>query len=436
VRFCNFLPEKVSKYKNICDHGPMAIFKRVSVAVVGCLLACLALMAVRQPADAATATHSEKLLFDGGGGEVLNGITYHSFRIPSLVRTNANTLLAFAEGRATSNVDWGNINLVYKRSTDQGATWSALSEVVGAGQGTWGNPTAVVDSSTGTIWVFMSWNPAGYSLTGADGTIPITEWDQRKVYVSNSTDDGLSWSTPVDMTATLKPRTLANGATWAWDAVGPGVGIQTSSGRLVIPAMYRNIYSDDHGVTWQVQRITTTDGAYQEKTGEGTVLQLTDGQLMRNDRALGSVWLTAKRRWVARGTIESGFSAFAPDDTLLDPAAQGSIMRYNTESPARIVFLNSASTDTRTKMTVRISRDEGQTWPVYRRLSDAPLPAWSELGSGSVAEGGYSSIAKTADYNVGALVEVNEDTVDSDNSHRTIVFRKFNLPWMLNGATE
>ncbi|MEV4628107.1 sialidase family protein [Micromonospora sp. NPDC049523] len=414
----------------------MTRLKRTSLVLIGALLAGVAAQAVARPADAAAAVHSERLLFDGGGGEVLNGITYHSFRIPSLVRTRANTLLAFAEGRASDNRDWGNINLVYKRSTDNGGTWSGLREVVGAGQGTWGNPTAVVDQSNGKIWLFMSWNPAGYSQNGDDGTTRITAWDHRKVYVSSSTDDGVSWSDPADLTATLKPRTFGNGATWAWDAIGPGVGIQTTGGRLVVPALYRNIYSDDHGLTWKVQRLTTTGGAAQEGTSEGTVLELTDGRLMRNDRAVSSVWESAKRRWVSRGTIESGFSAYAPDNTLLDPRAQGSIMRYNLDSPTRIVFLNSASTETRTKMTVRISYDEGRTWPIFRRLADAPLPAWAGLGSGSVAEGGYSSMTKTADYTVGALVEVNENTGNSDTSHRTIVFRKFNLPWMLNGATE
>lgn len=53
---------------------------------------------------------------------------------------------------------------------------------MGAGAGTWGNPTAVVDSSNNKIWVFMSWNPAGYSLTDEGGTIRITKWEHRKVY--------------------------------------------------------------------------------------------------------------------------------------------------------------------------------------------------------------------------------------------------------------
>ena len=40
-------------------------------------------------------------------------------------------------------------------------------------------------------------------------------------------------------------------------------------------------------------------------------------------------------------------------------------------------------------------------------------------------------MAKTADKAVGALVEVNEDTTDAD-SHRSIVFRKVNLPWIIS----
>lgn len=388
----------------------------------------LATLTVVGPAGAAAQSHSEKLLFDGAG-ESLNGITYHSFRIPSLVRTKSNTLLAFAEGRASANRDWGNINLVYKRSTDNGVTWSGLREVVGVGAGTWGNPTAVVDQTTGRIFLFMNWNPAGYSQLGEDGTTRITAWEHRRTYLASSGDDGHTWSEPVDMTAALKPRTLADGRVWAWDAVGPGVGIQTTTGRLVVPATHRNFYSDDHGATWKVQRIA-------EGTGEATILELSNGQLMRNDRATSAVRTTAKRRWVSRGTIESGFGAFAPDDTLLDPPAQASLLRYNTDSPTRILFLNSASTVTRTKMRVRISYDEARTWRFSRPLSDAPLPDWPALGNGSVAEGGYSSMAKTADFHVGALVEVNEDTGSNDTSHRSIVFRKFNLPWMLDGATE
>lgn len=368
--------------------------------------------AERKAETEATQTHTYVKIFDGG----TDG--YHSFRIPSIVRTNANTLLAFVEGRMSANKDYGNINVEYKRSTDNGSTWSSMMEVVGAGQGTWGNPTSVVDRNTGRIWVFMSWNSATKNQGGTDGYDKIDTWGDRKVYYSYSDDDGLSFSTPTDMTSTLLP------ANYKWDAMGPGVGIQTTNGTLVIPAIGRNIYSTDHGVTWQYKLIPGG-------TSEGTIVELNDGRLMRNDRATSSVWETGKRRWVSRGTIAGTFSTFAPDDVLLDPACEGSIVRY-TGSPDRIMVLNSASTETRCKMRVRISYDGGVTWPISRKIYD-----WlTDAEAFSQGKGGYSSMVKTADYTIGALIEVNENTGDSGNSHRSIEFHKFNLPWMVDGATE
>lgn len=390
------------------------------------LLPLVVLVIVPTPASAAE-SHSERILFDGGGSESLNGITYHSFRIPSLVRTTEDTLIAFVEGRAESNADFGNINLLYKRSTDNGATWSALSEVIGSGQGTWGNPTAVVDRSNNKIWVFMNYQPVGGD--------PANSWDDRQVWVSSSTNDGVSFSSPVNMSATLKPKTTASGASWNWDAIGPGVGIQTTvnhPGRLIIPALHRNIYSDDHGTTWKMSALKTTAGVAMEQTSEGTILELADGTLYRNDRPTSPTWDTAKRRWVARGTIESGFTAFSAASCLLDPASEGSVMRYNADAPARLAFMNSASTETRTKMRIRMSETEGDSWGYSRPLSDAPLAGESS----TYREGGYSSIVKTADYHVGALVEVNENTASSSTSHRSIAFRKMNLPWIQGGATD
>ena len=235
-----------------------------------------------------------------------------------------------------------------------------------------------------------------------------------------SDDDGASWGGPVDMTQHLVPED------YAWDAVGPGIGIQTmvgpGAGRLVIPAIGRNIYSDDNGRSWRYQRIHA-------RTSEGTIVELANGVLMRNDRAVRSLWKQHRRRMVSFGSIDAeSWSPWIPHAILLDPASQGSVLRYTSANPSRILFLNSASTKTRTTMRVRISYDEGLSWPIQRRL---PEPTWAPR-----ALGGYSSMVKSADSMVGALVEVNDDRGDTPNSHRSIVFQKFNLPWILDGTPE
>ncbi|KAF9445744.1 glycoside hydrolase family 33 protein [Macrolepiota fuliginosa MF-IS2] len=379
------------------------------------------------------------MLFKGNHVEGLNGITYHTFRIPAVVRTNAGTLLTFAEGRAKSNKDYGNINVMYKRGSNNGQTtgdWSTLMQAASIGDDTIGNPTPVVDRQTGTIWLFMSWNSANMSQSGGanpDTGLPttrITQWGQRRVYVLRSDDDGITFkgmdgsSNPTDMTATLTPKTRADGSAWAWDAVGPGAGLYTSDGVVIIPAQFRNIYSKDHGKTWQVQKLP-------ESAGEATVTELDDGSLYRNDRANSTTWSAAERRWVSRGSIDGGFSAYKPDDQLLDPENEASVLFYNNaepDAPTRTIFLNSASTVARTKMRFRISYDNANTWLMSRPLSDFTLP------SGSGTEGGYSSMVKTADNNIGAMVETNLDISNNDVSARGILWHKLNLGWILHGC--
>lgn len=356
-------------------------------------------------------------LFDGDD----NGV-YHSFRIPSIVTAKNGNLIAFAEGRKNGNEDYGDINLVYKISTDNGLNWSSLMTVVGIGPGTWGNPTAVVDKTSGRVCLFMSWNSGTKNQFGNDGYDPIDTHGDRRVYYSYSDDHGLTWSEPENLTSTLLPP----GA--IWDAMGPGVGIQKlkspNIGRLIIPAINRNIYSDDGGVTWQ--RLNVPAGS----TSEGTVTELSSGWVMRNDRAISSVWNSGKRRYVSRGS-STGFSSFVPDNTLLDPKCQASTLRYNFDAPDRILFLNPASTTNRCKMRVRISYDDGYTWPISRAI----YPNLTPQETCDMGFGGYSSMTKTADYRVGALIEINEDKYDSDGN-RSIEFHKFNLAWILNGQSE
>ena len=363
--------------------------------------------------------HHHLVLF-AGGERSLDGVKYQSFRIPSLVRTPNGALVAFAEGRVHSSVDYGDIDLVYKRSSDGGRTWSALRSVVRSGTGTWGNPTAVVDDRTGWIWLFMSWNPPDKSLTGEGRTKRITRWGDRRVYLASSGDSGLTWTAPRNLTRTLVPRG------YTWDAVGPGVGIQTRSGpkpgRLVVPALGRNIYSDNHGRSWKYQRIP-------RGTSEGAIVEMQDGTLVRNDRGVSPTWRRAPRRWVSRGSIEEGFSRFQPDYTLVDARVQGSILRF-PGGRSRILFLNPASTTQRCRMRIRISYDDGHTWPIGRALHDGPdAPSSCEQD-----KGGYSSLTAISPTKIGALVEINDKS--RALQRRSIEFHAVNLGWLLQGRPE
>ncbi|WP_211330071.1 sialidase family protein [Deminuibacter soli] len=359
--------------------------------------------------------HNSALLFDGGTG------IYHSFRIPSIIKTNNGTLIAFAEGRRWSPADFGDINVVFKRSLDNGNTWSDLGEVAASGAGTWGNPTAVYDwqaGPNGRVWLFMSWNDENKTSFSS-----IKAWGDRRVFSSYSDDHGEHWSVPQDMTSALLPPG------YTWDAMGPGIGIQTvasHAGRLIIPAFGRNIYSDDHGASWHYQLLPGG-------TDESTIVELLDGSLLRNDRPGTTEWNTAKRRRKSVGSIENGFAAWAVDNALIDPKCEASVIRYNTDAPARLIFLNPNNESKRCNMTVRISYDEGNTWARSRSIYDWNTCDYTPI---TIAKGGYSSMIKTADYAVAALIEINEDVHNSSTSNKSVEFHKFNLAWILNGAGE
>ncbi|GAB2629257.1 hypothetical protein GCM10027168_71180 [Streptomyces capparidis] len=406
----------------------MMAFGAAAPLVVGSAGAASA--AVEDPAKSAPQSHRAFPLFRSANmtspDRLPSGVGFHSFRIPAVVTTSTGRILAFAEGRRHNNRDYGDINLVCKRTrttSDHGADpadWEPLREVAGSGNGTWGNPTPVVDGNT--VLLFMSWNAADRSQYGndllPDGSrtkkVDSTEAGRRRLYLTRSTDDGNTWSTPQDMTSLLVP------AGRAWDAVGPGNGIRMRSGELVVPALGRNIVGrgTTGNRTWSYQPLS---GAGEE----GTIAQTPNGNLYRNDRPL-----TGTNRWVARGTL-SGFGAFSPDSGLIDPRCQGSVLSYNIDAPARTIFMNSASVESRRAMRVRISYDaDARTYTQSRDLADARI-------SGVGHEGGYSSMTKTADYHIGALVETdffNDET--GPGSYRAIVWRRFNLSWILNGPNN
>lgn len=316
---------------------------------------------------------------------------YHSFRIPALIMSTKGTLLAFAEGRKNNLSDSGNIDLVLKRSLDNGKTWSKLSVLWNDGENTCGNPCPVVDQSTGRIWLPLTWNH------GKDHEKQIkdkTSRDTRRVYMSYSDDDGVTWKTPYEITkSTKKPE-------WTWYATGPGNGIQLTrgahKGRLVIPCDHNvtldgkvvrrshAIYSDDHGKSWLLSQ------PIGEKTNECAVVELADGRLLMNMRSYHG---KNQRAIAVSKDGGSTWSNVSLDPALIEPVCQASLIRVrfpHSEKPGQILFSNPASKK-REKMTVRLSEDEGKTWSSSRLV----MP-------GSAA---YSCLAVLTDGNIGLLYE-------------------------------
>jgi sialidase-1 len=236
---------------------------------------------------------------------------YHSYRIPALVAAPDGSLLAFAEGRKQNAGDpgRGDIDLVCRRSTDGGATWSALQVLDDPGQN-WSasNPVPVVDRDTKRVWlVYNRWEPGHGTQSSRPGTTNNQTWARW------SGDNGVTWSAAIDLT-----RAARDFERWGAMFTGPGGGIQTRSGRLVIPAAAKIadgpglamrayvVYSDDHGKTWQ-------RGALVEShTDENQIVQLPGGDLLMDARQ-GS----GGRRWVMRSRDGgAAWSAPQPGETV------------------------------------------------------------------------------------------------------------------------
>lgn len=318
-------------------------------------------------------SESEQTIFQSG----TEG--YDTFRIPALIVSSNGTLLAFAEGRKNSQSDAGDIDLVLKRSQDNGATWSDLQIIRDDEENTCGNPAPVVDKATGTIFLLSTWN------LGADRESQIidqTSQDTRRVFIMQSDNEGRTWSEPQEITQKVKK------ADWTWYATGPGSGIQIEHAvykdRLVIPCDHIKadtkhyyshiIYSDDHGSSWHLGGSTP-----EHQVNECQVVELTDGTLLLNMRNYDR---SKRMRQIA--TSQDGgitWSGQRFDTTLVEPICQASIRRYSwpgENSKNVILFANPAHPEKRINMTVRAGFDDGLTWPLKHTLFDGPS-AYSDL---------------------------------------------------------
>ncbi|MEN6453907.1 MAG: sialidase family protein [Prolixibacteraceae bacterium] len=351
------------------------------------IIGCLSLPA----AGKNTHTH-DQLLWKSGEG------SYKGYRIPSVIVSKRGTVLAFAEGR-NSGGDNGDIDVVIRRSADDGKTWEPETVVWSEGLNSCGNPCPVVDEETGRIWLWMTWN------SGGDFEAEIIQKKSqfsRLPFVCYSDDDGLTWSKPVDMSESCRDQS------WGWYATGPGFGIQIKSGkykgRLVIPANHsyddpsRSIgfgpfgygchvlISDDHGKSWR--RSTSI----RPGCNESQVTELNDGTLLMNMRSYNNKFSRAISISTDGGET---WGEINHDYQLVESRCQASILDYGKYKGKHChIFSNPAVPVGRTHMTIRISRDDCHTWLHSKLLYDGPSA--------------YSCLVRLANGNIGILFETGE----------------------------
>lgn len=313
-----------------------------------------------------------------------------SFRIPAFCTTNAGTLIAAYDIRYDTSTDLQNdIDVGFRRSTDGGKTWSPLAlcmdmgiwgyeSQVAAGTKTLkeanqlngiGDPCLLVDKTTGDIFCFGLWahgkNTSTRSLAFAgSGYSPD---DVPQLMMVKSSDDGLTWSEPINLTRQVKE--------YDWRVVfqGPGNGITMSDGTLVIANQHQKttsslhagvMYSKDHGLTWHMHKEAHS------VTSESCVVELEPGKLLLSMRDETN---SHARRAYTTTDLGRTWTAHASNGQMIEPTCEASMIKIaaadNVTGQELILFSNPNSTSGRNHMTIQASTDKAVTWP-YKVLFD------------------------------------------------------------------
>ncbi len=351
----------------------------------------------------------------------MNGVAL--YRIPGIVCTTKGTLLAYCEARRNSKADWGEIEVHLRRSTDGGATWSDASAIAhlgpriegnpkkkndeGAREQTVNNPVAIVDRQSGRVELLYCVNYA-------------------RCFSIRSSDDGVTWSKPVEITITFEP--FRKYYDWKVIATGPGHGVQLSSGRLVVPiwlaygkdgdhapSAAATIYSDDHGDSWQAGELVFPNTETLVNPNETMIATLSTGGAMLVNRNHSK----ACRKLISTSENgASGWSAPTIHPELWEPICMASIVAYPAK-PGIMIFSNPhslafdkdgkeipAGRGKRENLSIKVSYNDGKTWPVNKTLEKGPSA--------------YSDLAVLPDGNIVCLFEGKD----------TITVAKFNLAWL------
>ena len=331
----------------------------------------------------------------------------HTFRIPGIARTLNGTLLAVYDMRYNSRRDLqGHMDIGLSRSTDGGKTWEAPRPIMDMGtfgglgedQNGCSDPNILVNRHTGEIFVAAVWTygkPGTHQWRG-NGSEPGHDITKSTQFIMvRSSDDGITWTKPDNWTTRLK------NPEWHLFAPAPGNGITMSDGTLVMPTQGRDaeglpfsnlMWSRDHGKSW------TLGTHARSNTTECAVVELSDGTLMLNMRdnrnRTNKSDTNGRAVSVTRDLGKTWTKHISDHGALPEPVCMASLISHTLADGKRVLFFSNPNSKTkRERMTVRVSLDDGKTWPSDRKI------LLDEKG------GAYSSLVMVDEKTLGILYE-------------------------------
>lgn len=357
---------------------------------------------------------ARKLLFAPGD---YNSVAY---RIPVIITSWDGSLVAITDKRKYNQSDIPeDIDIVVRRSTDNGNTWSEpVTMAQGTGEKHGFGDAAVVKTNTENelLCIFI----------GGNGLFASTTSDRIKTYISRSKDNGQTWSSPKDITNQIFSGDRAN---WTASFCAAGNGLKTRNGVLMFVAAMRHdsgstlynhvVYSNDNGETWNVSNCAMVGG------DESKVVELNDGKILMSIRRQSkgaryyNISNNVPSKTEAVDWTQKNTNTVDAWEDMIEPACNGDIVRYTSTLDGydknRILHTIPNHPTNRENVTIFLSYDEAKTWSIKK----------SVCKTGSA----YSSIAILDDGTIGVYTEENYNT-DSYSTY----FTNFSLDWLTDGA--